>query len=44
MVWMALPYTLVLTLVGLACVEFTLMPAPQWMLEQGWLVTPQLLK
>ncbi|XNM67453.1 hypothetical protein ACLK2E_06565 [Escherichia coli] len=24
MVWMALPYTLVLTLVGLACVEFTL--------------------
>lgn len=44
MVWMALPYTLVLTLVGLACVEFTLMPATQWMLEQGWLVTPQLLK
>jgi NhaB family Na+:H+ antiporter len=34
---------LVLTLVGL-CVEFTLMPATQWMLEQGWLVTPQLLK
>lgn len=44
MVWMALPYTLVLTLVGLACVEFTLMPATQWMLEHGWLVTPQLLK
>lgn len=44
MVWMALPYTLVLTLVGLVCVEFTLMPATQWMLEHGWLVTPQLLK
>lgn len=42
MVWMALPYTLVLTLVGLACVEFTLMPATQWMLDHGWLVTPQL--
>lgn len=44
MVWMALPYTIVLTLVGLACVEFTLMPATQWMLDHGWLVTPQLLK
>lgn len=44
MVWMALPYTLVLTLVGLVCVEFTLMPATQWMLEHDWLVTPQLLK
>lgn len=42
MVWMALPYTIVMTLVGLLCVEFTLMPATQWMLENGWLVTPQL--
>ncbi|MVT04290.1 Na(+)/H(+) antiporter NhaB [Enterobacter sp. 10-1] len=42
MVWMALPYTIVMTLVGLLGVEFTLMPATQWMLEQGWLVTPQL--
>lgn len=40
MVVMALPYTLVLTLVGLLCVEYTLTPATQWMLDSGWLVTP----
>ncbi|EPY6730695.1 sodium/proton antiporter NhaB [Klebsiella quasipneumoniae] len=42
MVWMALPYTLVLTLVGLLCVEFTLMPVTEWLLAHGWLVTPTL--
>ncbi|STV39425.1 sodium/proton antiporter [Klebsiella pneumoniae subsp. ozaenae] len=41
MVWMALPYTIVLTLVGLLCVEFTLMPVTDWLLAHGWLVTPQ---
>lgn len=40
MVLMALPYTLVLTLVGLLCVEFTLVPATDWMLNTGWISTP----
>ena len=40
MVWMALPYTLVLTLVGLLCVEFTLQPAIDWMMGQGLLGLP----
>ena len=39
MVLMALPYTIVLTLVGLLCVEFTLQPATEWMLHAGW-ITP----
>ncbi|EJF33000.1 MULTISPECIES: sodium/proton antiporter NhaB [Enterobacteriaceae] len=43
MVVMALPYTLVLTLVGLLCVEYTLTPATQWMLDSGWLMTPDTL-
>ena len=38
----ALPYTIVLTLVGLLCVEFTLMPVTDWLLAHGWLVTPTL--
>lgn len=42
MVLMALPYTLVLTLVGLLCVEFTLVPATDWMLNSGWISTPVL--
>ncbi|XNM56209.1 hypothetical protein ACLK1Z_07025 [Escherichia coli] len=37
MVWMALPYTLVLTLVGLLCVEFTLAPVTEWFMQMGWL-------
>lgn len=40
MVLMALPYTLVMSLVGLLCVEFALMPVTQWMTLQGWLVAP----
>ena len=40
MVLMALPYTLVLTLVGLLCVEFTLMPATDWMMAHGWIAAP----
>ncbi len=42
MVWMALPYTIVLTLVGLLCVEFTLMPVTNWLLAHGWVTTPVL--
>ena len=38
----ALPYTIVMTLVGLLCVEFTLMPVTQWMLDHQWIVTPLL--
>lgn len=43
MVVMALPYTLVLTIVGLLCVEYTLTPATEWMLASGWLTTPDAL-
>jgi len=43
MVWMALPYTLVLTLVGLLCVEFTLIPYTEWMTAKGILVSSPLL-
>lgn len=39
MVWMALPYTIVLTLVGLLCVELTLIPYTEWMMAKGWLVS-----
>ncbi|EEA8116850.1 sodium/proton antiporter, partial [Salmonella enterica subsp. enterica] len=39
MVWMALPYTIVLTLIGLLCVEFALAPATEWMTQAGWLAT-----
>ncbi|MEA1065207.1 sodium/proton antiporter NhaB [Erwinia sp. HR93] len=42
MVLMALPYTLVLTLVGLLCVIYTLAPATDWMLSHGWIATPLL--
>ena len=35
MVWMALPYTLVLTLVGLLCIKITLVPCTQWLLQAG---------
>ncbi|KOC89041.1 sodium/proton antiporter NhaB [Winslowiella iniecta] len=37
MVWMALPFTLVLSLVGLMCIEFTLQPMTDWFLQQGWI-------
>lgn len=39
MVWMALPYTIVLTIVGLLCVELTLMPYTEWMTAKGWLMS-----
>lgn len=37
MVIMALPYTIVLTLVGLLMVMHTLTPATDWMYEHGWI-------
>ncbi|WP_275554949.1 sodium/proton antiporter NhaB [Mixta sp. Marseille-Q2659] len=42
MVWMALPYTLVLSLVGLFCIMFTLEPMTQWFMQHGWLTLPSL--
>lgn len=43
MVVMALPYTLVLTLVGLFCVEFTLIPATEWLQAHHLLTAPDML-
>lgn len=40
MVWMALPYTLVLTIAGLLCVEFVLVPYTDFMLARGLLTLP----
>ncbi len=39
MMYMALPYTIVLTIVGLVCTWFLLPGASEWMIEQGWLVS-----
>lgn len=38
MVWMALPYTLVLGLVGFFSVELLLAPVTEWFYQHGWLV------
>jgi NhaB family Na+:H+ antiporter len=38
MVWMALPYTLVLGVVGLLSVEMLLGPMTEWFYQAGWLV------
>ena len=40
MVVMALPYTIVLTLVGLAAVEFILPSATQWLFQVGLISSP----
>jgi NhaB family Na+:H+ antiporter len=40
MVWMALPYTLVLTLVGLLCVQYVLAPTTDWLTQAHWLTLP----
>lgn len=39
MVYMALPYTIVLSLVGFLAIEFLLQPLTQLMLDWGWIVT-----
>lgn len=41
MVWMALPYTIVLTVVGLLGTTFLLPDMTNWMIEVGWLVPHQ---
>ena len=38
--WMALPYTVVLTVVGLLCVQFTLEPATELLTQWHWLALP----
>lgn len=37
MVWMALPFTIVMTTVGFLCVQFTLLPATEWMYANEWI-------
>lgn len=43
MVYMALPYTIVMTIVGLLGVEFLLVPATEWMVQSGWISLPHLV-
>ncbi len=40
MVWMALPYTVVMTVVGLIGVEFWLIPVTHWLESLGWISLP----
>ncbi len=42
MVWMAMPYTLVMTLVGLLCVQYILTPATDLLTQWQWLTSPLL--
>ncbi|WP_421671492.1 Na(+)/H(+) antiporter NhaB [Rahnella sp. EDr1-12] len=37
MVWMALPYTVVMTLVGLLCVQYLLPGMTEWYTQMGWI-------
>ncbi|NCB61336.1 MAG: sodium/proton antiporter, partial [Gammaproteobacteria bacterium] len=37
MMWMALPYTIVMTIVGLVCVMYLLPDMTQWFYDMGWL-------
>lgn len=43
MVYMALPYTFVMTIVGLLGVEFLLVPATEWLTQAGWISLPQVI-
>ncbi|GGA69161.1 Na(+)/H(+) antiporter NhaB [Neiella marina] len=43
MVWMALPYTIVLVIVSLLATEFLLMPVTDWMYDAGWLTHHSIL-
>ncbi|MDF7658454.1 sodium/proton antiporter NhaB [Erwiniaceae bacterium L1_54_6] len=42
MVWMALPFTLVLSLVGFFCINEWLVPVTDYFMQQGWLSAAQL--
>lgn len=37
MMWMAVPYTIVLTIVGLLCAMYLLPDMTQWFLDHGWI-------
>ena len=43
MMWMALPYTIVLTVVGLIGTWFILPEVTQWMIDSGWLISGDIL-
>ncbi|CNC76177.1 sodium/proton antiporter [Yersinia frederiksenii] len=42
MVYMALPYTIVMTVVGLLGVEYLLVPVTEWMMQSGWISLPHI--
>jgi NhaB family Na+:H+ antiporter len=42
MVWMALPYTFVMTLVGWLCVQYLLPELTQWFLDMHWITLPDI--
>lgn len=42
MVYMALPYTLAMTIVGLLGVEFLLVPMTEWLTQAGWISLPHI--
>ncbi|AJI84629.1 sodium/proton antiporter NhaB [Yersinia enterocolitica] len=42
MVYMALPYTIVMTGVGLLGVEYLLVPVTEWMMQSGWISLPHI--
>lgn len=42
MVWMALPYTFVMTLVGWLCVQYLLPELTQWFINMHWIILPDI--
>ena len=42
MVWMALPYTFVMTLVGWLCVQYLLPEFTQWFIDMHWISLPDI--
>lgn len=40
MVWMALPYTIIMTLVGWLCVQYLLPEFTQWFIDMHWITLP----
>ncbi|MBE5254265.1 sodium/proton antiporter NhaB [Mixta mediterraneensis] len=40
MVWMALPFTLVLSVVGFLCIQYLLVPLTDSMISAGWVYSP----
>ncbi len=40
MVWMALPFTVVLSIIGFLCIQFLLVPFTDMMMNAGWITSP----